>query len=573
MKQNRTLNDAFPIVAAALGNKLGVKVKVGGSQASTDGKTITLPAYNLDDPYYKEVAWGYLAHEAGHVRFSDFNEFTNAATRPIRKELVNILEDIRIEKLMVETYPGAKFTLEKMDEMICHDEQFTIVDQQSHPAAILSQFLFLRLSTDVLGFSGLSNLADKVEAILEATFPVGAVTRLMGLLSEVPLLKSTRDCVRLTDRILRMLEDEQEKAQAQEQENDRQQHAGQPEQDSLMPSPGLAGSADDGSASEGQGQPDPGNTVVTDSDDCSTQDPVDKSSAHVLAAVLDAEEQDLPEDRSEWVKSVLGGQQAACYDADVHLPVAMAPKRHEVAGQALLDKVLVESGKLRASLQGLVQASQNRRPVHKASGNRIDGRKLSRLTTGDARVFVRNQAKRSPNTAIHLLVDGSGSMFSIPDDKNLRPINLAMEAAMALALAMDAITGVNLAVTRFPYEDTADVVPLLRHGQKARLQASAFLPITDGGTPLHSALWYAAAALLSTREQRKIIMVLTDGQPDDVDAARAIIRRCEATGIELVGVGIFYDTGHLFQRSILINDLSGLRSGLFGISREVLLAA
>lgn len=50
MKQNRTLNDAFPIVAAALGNKLGVKVKVGGSQASTDGKMITLPAYNLDDP-------------------------------------------------------------------------------------------------------------------------------------------------------------------------------------------------------------------------------------------------------------------------------------------------------------------------------------------------------------------------------------------------------------------------------------------------------------------------------------------------------------------------------------------
>lgn len=572
MKQNRTLNDAFPIVAAALGNKLGVKVKVGGSQASTDGKTITLPAYNLDEPYYKEVAWGYLAHEAGHVRFSDFNEFTNAATRPIRKGLVNILEDIRIEKLMVEMYPGAKFTLEKMDEMICHDGQFAIVGQQSHPAAILSQFLFLRLSTDVLGFSGLSNLADKVEAILEATFPVGAVTRLMGLLSEVPLLKSTRDCVRLTDRILRMLEDEQEKAQAQEQENDRQSPAGQPEQDSPMPSLGLASNAD-GSASDGQGQPDPGNTDVTDRGDCLSQDPVEKPSAPVLAAVLDAAEQDLPDDRSEWVKSVLGGQQAACYDADVHLPVAMAPKRHEVAGQALLDKVLVESGKLRASLQGLVQASQNRRPVHKASGNRIDGRKLSRLATGDARVFVRNQAKRSPNTAIHLLVDGSGSMSAIPDDKNCRPINLAMEAAMALALAMDAITGVNLAVTRFPYGDTDDVVPLLRHGQKVRSQASAFLPITDGGTPLHSALWYAAAALLSTREQRKIIMVLTDGQPDDVDATRAIIRRCEATGIELVGVGIFYDTGHLFRRSTLINDLSGLRSGLFGISRDVLLAA
>ena len=68
-------------------------------------------------------------------------------------------------------------------------------------------------------------------------------------------------------------------------------------------------------------------------------------------------------------------------------------------------------------------------------------------------------------------------------------------------------------------------------------------------------------------------MVLTDGQPDDVDAAKAITKRIEATGIELIGVGICFDTSHLFSRSILINNVSGLRSELFRISKGLLLAA
>ena len=54
--KNKNLNNAFPIVAAALGNKFGVKVSVGGSDAYTTGKMINIPAYNLDDPSYKDVA-------------------------------------------------------------------------------------------------------------------------------------------------------------------------------------------------------------------------------------------------------------------------------------------------------------------------------------------------------------------------------------------------------------------------------------------------------------------------------------------------------------------------------------
>ena len=615
MKKNLTLNNAFPIVAAALGNKFGVNVRVGGQDAYTDGKSINIPAYNLEDPSYKDVAWGYLAHEAAHVRFTDMVDFRNGATSPIRKSIVNILEDVRIEKKMQESYPGTKRTTEKVVEHLVQTGGFQIVgqNQQVHPAAVLNQFLLFRLRNDVLGQNALSSYADPAESLLEDTFPVGAVTRLAGLLSEAPDLDSTRDCVRLADRILRMIEEEQEKEQekARQQQQSRQQDTddsasqsqssnsaqdddqtddgsddsqpdSQPQSDDTQGDQNVQDqsqvqdfqqSIDDGNDQDQQsGQ---GNTQPAGSSSDQSQDVDSEQLAQILSSVLSAGEDDVSDDLFEIVQELLGNQPRNAYDSDVHMPLAMDPTRNPSIGNALISRVLNESGKIRASLQGLVQSSRYDRPVNKRSGNRIDGRKLTRLMQGDSRVFERRKHHQAPNTAIHLLVDGSGSMNGLYDQSkpNHRMIHLAMESAVALALALEGISGVNPAVTRFPYGDTSNVVPLLKHGQKVRPHAAVFSAITDGGTPLDSALWYAAASILATREERKVIMVLTDGQPDDERSAKAIIHHCEATGIELVGIGIAFDTSHLFDNSICINNVSELRSELFRISRDLLLAA
>lgn len=67
MSKKRTIYSALPIVAAAYGEKLGVKVAIGNDTAYTDGKTIVVP--NIPDDYPNmDAVWGYLAHEAAHVR-------------------------------------------------------------------------------------------------------------------------------------------------------------------------------------------------------------------------------------------------------------------------------------------------------------------------------------------------------------------------------------------------------------------------------------------------------------------------------------------------------------------------
>ncbi|YBQ82567.1 hypothetical protein ACOP3E_25135 (plasmid) [Escherichia coli] len=60
MSKKRTIYSALPIVAAAYGEKLGVKVAIGNDDAYTDGKTIVVP--NIPDDYPNmDAVWGYLA--------------------------------------------------------------------------------------------------------------------------------------------------------------------------------------------------------------------------------------------------------------------------------------------------------------------------------------------------------------------------------------------------------------------------------------------------------------------------------------------------------------------------------
>jgi len=558
--KNNTLNNAFPIVAAALGNKFGVNVSIGGSDAFTNGKSINLPAYDSNDSNYKNVAWGYLAHEAAHLRYTNFSDVGNSATSEIRKSLVNIIEDIRIERLMQETYPGTKRTIESVISHLAETGGFAVLEDKNRSAVIMAQFVLLRLRHDVLGQTALLPLADKAEVLLEETFPAGAVTRLFGLLDEVPGHQSTRDAILLTDRILRMVQEEKEK----EEEKARQQQKQQKSDDQ------------DSSSDQDQNQTQSSQQGNAGDDDHANpgEDQDAGKMAQALSDVLSAGQDDVPEDLFEIVKEFLGSQPQNNYDSNVQMPLAFDPRRNQGIGDQIVKKVLSESGKMRASLQGLVQASRTNRTIHKRSGNRIDGRKLARLSQGDARVFQRSTQKQAPNTAFHLLLDGSGSMRGVISPNSLtRLIDVATEASVALALALEGISGVNPAITRFPHGNTNDVTPLLKHGQKVRQNTSAFSMCTDGGTPMHTALWYAAASLLATREDRKIIMVLTDGDPDDFRLAIDVIKRCESTGIEVIGVGIGTDTSRLFSKSIVINNISDLRSEIFRIGRDLLLAA
>jgi cobalamin biosynthesis protein CobT len=576
---SRTLNQAFPIVAAALGNHLGVRVCVAGQDAHTDGDRITVPAYDGDDPDYRAVAWGYLAHEAAHVRYTDFEAFREAAAVPLRKALLNILEDVRIERCLAASYPGTRLTIEKTIEKLVASGDFAVPPVDAHPAALVQAFLLFRLRQRDLGQTALAGLADQAAHRLEARLPVGAVTRLHGLLADVPGLSDTRAALRLADRLLTMFEAERDRppeppapGEEGQRANDSSSSASHTNEKDQNEAGSPARDASDGTSASGASVPD-GREAGAKTSPARTQEGGDSSALHTL---FEATDTDLLPDLFDQARDCLQLQAPA--RSGLTLPAADEPPLDPRRGQALLGRAVAASGQIRATLQGLVQSSRLRKPVAQRTGNRVDGRRLVRLAQGDPRVFVRQSPQAAPNTAVHLLVDRSPSMSARVHADGVvvgSRSDLAWDACLALALALEGIPGVNPAVTAFPGRlgDADSVYRIVDHGMRVRNRAGAFGIGVDGGTPLAEGLWYAASRLLACREPRKLLLALTDGQPNDREAALDILGRCRVSGIEVVGIGLGLAVDAVFDRALTIQRMPDLKARLFDLSRDLLIAA
>jgi hypothetical protein len=593
--KNNTLQNAFPIVAAAIGNRFGIKVQIGGDQAYTDGQMIRLPAYNGNDPDYQDYAWGLLAHESAHIRYSDFS--IDFGSSVLRRRLCGAIEDVRIEHELAKDFPGTRLTLRTVVEKMIATGGFKAATAEDHPANVLYGYVLKSLRARVLDQTALTSLVELSEHVLKTHFPIGAVIRLKGLLSEVPEeLASEMDCLHLTDRILTMIEQECEKEKQTQQYNQHQEQqnlVAQPDSEVDMDTNANADSADEQEDQCPDRSDDPDDACANPATDFELDVKADKQAAQQsvshspikenesmdfqqLQAVLQSVSDDeLDQDLFEAVKTELTLEERNV--AESVMPMGLRQVGNEAAGLRLLDKVQSESVKIRAALQGLVQAQNMSRMHPSCRGRRVIGRRLPQLALGDGRVFARGSVKQTPNTAIHLLLDKSESMSYQVLNTNSQSwesrLTIALEATLALALAFEGIPGVNPGITAFPGIDDASVFRVLEHGERVRSKVGGLSLQAQDSTPMTEAIWFGAASLLRCREPRKVLMVMTDGQPNDQLTTLEILQRCRDSGIETVGVGLGIDVSHLFPRAITINDFRGLCSQLFELSKTVLMAS
>lgn len=555
MKKSSVLN-ALPIVAAHYGEKFGVKVVIG-QDARTDGETITVPNVSEDYPN-KDVIWGYLAHEAGHVRFSDFSKVAEVDSQPLKKKILNILEDSRIESEMFSDFPGCRRDLDSLVQYMSDTGMFAPVSADEHPASVMTGVMLFWLRTYHL-MQPTDNLLKQSQQVLESVFPIGVCTRLEVLLRKNSKCKSTADCLVLAESIYSMLEDESEKEPPEDSEDD------QSDQDS---------SGDDDDSQDPQGSDGSDSGDASGEDDSSDQDAggdqagssgAENQKLQNLKSALAAGDEDCGGDAFEALKEELS--ENACNQGDPnYCTVPTAPDMHNnaSAGGHLLDEVLSTTSKVRSQLQGLVQASRRSKEVARRSGKKLCGKKLSRVVVGDMRVFSNKNPRVKANTAIHILVDLSSSMSGGSDV-------IAKQAALAVGLALEGIKGVNPAVTFFGGYSDDPVRAAVRHGKSVRQSAGAFAGGFGGGTPMAEALWYAAFELSKCPEPRKIIIPITDGSPDNPAACTKVTDLCDKALIEFAAIGIRYNVSHLFSNCIVINGVDELRTTLFGLVRDKLI--
>jgi len=536
------LQQAYPIVAAALGRRLGVRVEIHGDRARTNGDVIQLPALSDESAEYRDIAWGFLAHEAAHLRWTDFDVFRSAGTHPLRQSLLNVVEDIRIETNLRAHYPGTRRTLETTVGRVLEEGGFALPSPSSHPGVLLQAHCLLGLRSEVLDQKGLTALAVQARDQLESVIGASLMEAVDSLLREVKALKNTEEALILTDRLLSLFKEA-------------------PLPDKTMASGSKEPMAEETSLKDQGVFSDAGN----------------ETSKHLKGGIPFDWEQTpaevLIDDLFEAAGSLL--DRGALSRSGPTLPVADDPPALGTESHALLNRIRKESLPLRSSLEGLVQAHVERRLRHGSQGLWIDGHRLARIGSLDPKVFVQRTQKIQPDTAVHLLVDRSPSMSALvtrPEGGAARRIDLAWEATLALTLALEAIPGVNPAITAFPgaMGESTRVYRVLAHGRRLDEVRDHLGSDLDGSTPLAEALFYAASELLGTSCQRKVIFCLTDGIPDDLEAAISILEQIRSSGIVVYGIGLALDVDRVFGPSIRIADLAELRLVLFELCRTFL---
>lgn len=549
---NHPLKNALPIVAAAYGEKFGVKVLIQGQDAFTDGERIVIPSANPDDPHYQQIAWGYLAHEAAHIRHTNFDMVQKASSKPIRKALLNIIEDVRIENELAKDYPGTRRSISQVIEYMV-DTQQMCVPEQLEPASNLQAWLLFRLRCHFLGQKALTPLYQVVDERVRKLFPAAAMSRLSAMLTVVPSLASTGEVLKLVDAIVAMLEEESRPPQD-ESDADNGNDIGQD------------ASNDSNNSSDSQ-TPEADSSAMGDA--AETVDSDNSDQADNLRQALEASAAQFEPDTFAQVAEVLSEQ------AEGHLgvtPLSLPQAEQAMLGdEAILTLSASESAQIRARLRGMVQSSQDNRNHAKRHGLRVATHRLAASQAGESRLFIQRQPRIAPNAAVHLLVDISGSMGKPIGEGNRKYFHVANEAALALAMALEGIPGVVPAVSYFPGIHQEVSIALLPK-QSVRHRAACFDQKPRGCTPMAQAMWFAANSLLAQKQKRKLMIVLTDGDPDDWAATHDIVDRCRRSGFELLGIGIqTRSVEKFFPQSIVINDVKDLKRELFEVTQQLLI--
>ncbi|EIF42776.1 von Willebrand factor, type A [gamma proteobacterium BDW918] len=588
------LERALPIVAAAYGEQFGVNVILSGNDARTDGKTIVLPMLaNMAE--MSEVLFGYLAHEAAHVRDSNF-AVISLCTSEVEKVVLNIIEDVRIELLMQEVFPGTVDTLNSMWQYIVDNDMSPAAKVDDNEATQLVMYVLHRVRYEYAKRESFRALFEASEAIAKETFPEGFFVRLDVLLNKhMPKLKTSQDCLTLARRILQSLkeaeEEEREKEKAQQQQSNQGPDS---DDDGSTDSSDDAGcnsddNADNNSDDDGQGSGgaddsadtsgQPGDQSGSDSqspqsqssqdadgspDDSDSTDSDDGAGSGASSHARIVQETDLPADATEALKADMQeqaretNQDTGPFSLDTD---SVGPTVANTGDTNSLQAGILTSSRIRARLVGLLQAQSRQDDYWHHRGSRISGRRLTKAMTGDTRIYNKREETRRPDTAVHVLLDASGSMSKIQ--------NIANQAAVSLALAVSSVPQCDIAMSVFPGVGAA-VSPMIDRGQPLRPNLGRCAIRSSGGTPLGEAMLYAARELATAHKEKRVLIVVTDGEPNDPGSVRYMTKLLEPF-VDIYAIGInSTSVRSLFKKSAVINSVEELQAALFSIAGRFL---
>ena len=538
MIRTKDVLNCLPLLASILGDRYGVQIRIGGKEACTNGKVIHLPSLPMDcEPELLALANGFTDHEAAHIRHTDFDVLNAANLDPVTFSLFNSLEDWRVEKKLSGFFPGCRKNLNWLIRRFFVEQAQPRAGDDSPALAVLDYVLLTVRAWDV---DEVTSARQYAASIMTQHFPdlkeaLDAI--LVKVYIHCPDTAAAVGYARQIAMCIRQWEPPQPTATS--------KCTNANGKSAVRQTTGTTVDA----ASQIDQQPEP-------------VQPPRALRALPLKALFHAEVQDLPQNIGEIMAIELTSCRSETTDDALTSAIEGTRQAAPLPAEQRL-QALQASIALRTRLQGFLQAQTQKRCSIGRRGT-LHTSSLHRLQVGNTRVFQKESEQQGINTAVHILLDASGSMAGAP-------INLANRACFAVAKALGHIRGVNPAVTAFPATAGTDsVFPIMRHGQAV---PDLFDIRASGGTPLAGALWWVLQTMLPLKEQRRIILVITDGMPDNPLAANNAIGMAQKLGFEVYGLGIRNEhiTFLLPHTSKVVNDLPDLVPAMFAMLQTGLL--
>ena len=218
-------------------------------------------------------------------------------------------------------------------------------------------------------------------------------------------------------------------------------------------------------------------------------------------------------------------------------------------------------------------AQKGRGWKHNQLRGKIDSPYLYRVysSKSNPRVFKNQKPKEKTDLSAVILLDASSSMCGIRD--------VATKATYVIARALE-IGNFNVEVVAFGVKDTDypnDLYGLKSFNQTLQYAKHRFVPKAIDGTPLYPGLVGAQKSLEKMNSKRKIIIVITDGEPNEGGGTyecKNKIKEIEKGGISVIGILIStkdYNNLFLSSNRLSCNDVYELPIKMTDVIKNVLL--
>ena len=543
-------NRALAMLASIIGRRHGIEVvfDAGVQTAATDGKKIYLPLISdLGNDDHVALIEGLLDHEAMHVRFTDFS-VKLGAHGPVVATLTNLFEDVWGEREQAVVYPGCARNIRKSMQVMIEMGLYKGPDADvvnEPPASILVNWLINGLLARWYGLDELQVFTDQYRVHVDAVLGKDLVDELWTIACKVDGISSTRESQKLALSIVNLLKKKAKEQSEQGQPEQGQSEHGQSKQDQPQQSQSKQGQPGDKPAS-----PSALESILSASAD---QIAAGDMGTRICAALASERK---------------GGRASNIDPADlaVEMSGASGGEMIRLRPRQKVDTVLDERSRLRqeaafaasrpiavrlgSRLEDVLQARTDSLVLHKRSGRKLSARRTPLIALGKLDVFRNEEEGLELDTAVSLLVDASGSMSDNFEGYRTGATDESSRIVSALAVSIAAALALDKHSIPFEVSCFGNIfVPQKTFDEPFRTLKTTYLAEYLGGTLTGCAVAKATTSLLSRPESRKVLVVITDGDPDNERTSAAMINECRMLGVEIALV--FIGNGGIVFEDIL----------------------